>query len=831
MLELAEEVLRVGGDVRLADLLEELLDAPGLRQREPAPLPSAGGEDLGLPEQNGLHLLGVDLRERAVLEAHVAAPLGEAATELLLRDGDSLGFEREAEREPVDTARDARVRLERIGAHLHVDEIVRDEEVPRIGERADGLGPELDGVVAAGDEAHSVLVGLQAEGTETVRRLLLRGDVATDDRRALARGEAARARATRVAVVAVLTARLRGLHQDRRRHAVGANVDLDVLVGGAQRDARLGERAARAEAERRREVDDVGNLREIRELGSDLERDARQPLRDERRKVVDRLRDERRPHEAPDAAGRDAAIDRTRPALLRIDVPARAALEPTALVQRELPRVAAALERGLHEDGGSVGTQLEVEAGTDRLVAEAELHHLRLEDDASPFQERKEIGGVLAAHLGADPTRSVVLETRQQAERIAIGGRLLRLELEERRRREGRARIRIEQRDAQAARTHLHAVLDRLRCRGHRLGEPGVDAVRVLAGLALLASAAVAIVTATAVGKAGAAAAIASAASAADGRAAAGDPLGCELARAASSATAPADPVRVAAHAASVRAAALGPAAIPAKPDWRRRPGRRRKAARPLRPVRDRLRAVTHAGHGARAGTVAVGRGLRPRLLRPDLVTEGDEQRRHVLAMPVDLREGRAGALAREARRRHLELDRVRVRLGAAHGALRGEVFHDHVRDGLAPDVVVAAQKGAGAEEPPQRAVVELAQRLRERGGRGRGTVAGFTGAFGVAGFAGFAGLQCASRLEWRAFLVRRNVRKHAFLGALVTSEPHLYAAQADYHRDGRRATGVRLPHAFRGTGSRRPPGRWPAPRRPRMGSRRCSSPSPPRSS
>ena len=102
-------------------------------------------------------------------------------------------------------------------------------------------------VVAAGDEAHAVLVGLEAERAQAVRRLLLRGDVATDDRRALARGEAARA----ALVVAPVARRARGLHEHRRRHAVGADVDLDVVVRGAERDARLGERAARAQAERR----------------------------------------------------------------------------------------------------------------------------------------------------------------------------------------------------------------------------------------------------------------------------------------------------------------------------------------------------------------------------------------------------------------------------------------------------------------------------------------------------------------------------------------------------------------------------------------------------
>ena len=43
-------------------------------------------------------------------------------------------------------------------------------------------------------------------------------------------------------------------------------------------DLRLDERAAGAHAERRLEVDDVGDLREIGQLGADLERDARQAV-------------------------------------------------------------------------------------------------------------------------------------------------------------------------------------------------------------------------------------------------------------------------------------------------------------------------------------------------------------------------------------------------------------------------------------------------------------------------------------------------------------------------------------------------------------------------
>ena len=157
--------------------------------------------------------------------------------------------------------------LERFAADLHVDEVVGDEEVPLLGELADPLGPELDGVVAARDEAVAVFVRDEAEIAELARGVLLRGDVAAD---------AARARAASSPAA-------RRLHDDRRGHPVGAHVDLDVLVGRAERDVRLDERAAGAHAERRHEIDHVGDLRELGELGADLERDLRQPLRDELR--------------------------------------------------------------------------------------------------------------------------------------------------------------------------------------------------------------------------------------------------------------------------------------------------------------------------------------------------------------------------------------------------------------------------------------------------------------------------------------------------------------------------------------------------------------------
>ncbi len=80
-------------------------------------------------------------------------------------------------------------------AHLHVDEIVGDEEVPLLGELADALGPELDRVVAARDEAVAVLVGHEAEVAELARGCLLGGDVAPDAARSPGAARRRRARA------------------------------------------------------------------------------------------------------------------------------------------------------------------------------------------------------------------------------------------------------------------------------------------------------------------------------------------------------------------------------------------------------------------------------------------------------------------------------------------------------------------------------------------------------------------------------------------------------------------------------------------------------------
>ena len=330
--KLGEELFGVGRDVGAADLIEELLDAPRLRERELAAVAATGREDFRLSQENFANLERVELGEGAVGEPHVATPFGEAARELVLRDGDAFALEVQPQRQPIDAARHARVGGERLVSHLDVDQIVGDEEVPLFGQRADALGPELDRVVAARDEFISVFVRREIEIAELGHRVLLRRDVATD------------------ALGALVRAAGRGLDDDRHGHAIGAHVDLDVFVGGAERHLRFGERAAGRDAKGRHEIDHVRDLRQLGQLRADFERDLGQPLRDELRQVLDRLVNRRQAHEAPDARRRDAAIDRARPALLRIDVPAGAPLEPCPLRGRELSRIAGALKARLHDD-------------------------------------------------------------------------------------------------------------------------------------------------------------------------------------------------------------------------------------------------------------------------------------------------------------------------------------------------------------------------------------------------------------------------------------------------------------------------------------------------
>ena len=245
--------------------------------------------------------------------------------------------------------------------------------------------------------------------------------------------------------------RRRRLDDHRQRHPVGADVDLHVLVGGAETHLRLDERAARRDPERGLEIDDVGHLGELRELGADLERDLGQPVHHELGQPVHGLGDHRQPQEPPHRGRRDAPVDGPRPALLCVDVPAGAPLEPGPAVRREPPRVALPLKRRAHDDLRAVGGQLEVEPRTQRLVAEAELHHLRLDDHAPPLQERQQIARVFAADVDSDAAGPLVLEAREQPDRVAIRGRVLVLRDEQRARQQRHPVLGIEQRDGQPA--------------------------------------------------------------------------------------------------------------------------------------------------------------------------------------------------------------------------------------------------------------------------------------------------------------------------------------------------------------------------------------------
>jgi hypothetical protein len=102
------------------------------------------------------------------------------------------------------------------------------------------------------------------------------------------------------------------------------------------------------------------------------------------------------------------------------------------------------------------------------------------------------------------------------------------------------------------------------------------------------------------------------------------------------------------------------------------------------------------------------------------LVPKRNEESRDMLAVSIDLPESRARALGREARRGDQELDSVRLGLGPADLPSRGELLHLDVVDRAAADVVITAEKRSRAEEAAQGAVVELAQRFRERGRHSR---------------------------------------------------------------------------------------------------------------
>jgi hypothetical protein len=104
------------------------------------------------------------------------------------------------------------------------------------------------------------------------------------------------------------------------------------------------------------------------------------------------------------------------------------------------------------------------------------------------------------------------------------------------------------------------------------------------------------------------------------------------------------------------------------------------------------------------------------------LIPQGDEQRGDVLTVPIDLRERWTGAFGREAPRGELNEDAVRGGIGPSDlAASRSFVDLDFV-DGVAPDIVVAAEKGARSEQAPQRAIVKRRDRIVKGIGQARGS-------------------------------------------------------------------------------------------------------------
>jgi hypothetical protein len=132
-------------------------------------------------------------------------------------------------------------------------------------------------------------------------------------------------------------------------------------------------------------------------------------------------------------------------------------------------------------------------------------------------------------------------------------------------------------------------------------------------------------------------------------------------------------------------------------------------------PVEASARRVGLRERGACAGLRKLGLRI-ARRLRAHLIAHGDEERRDVLAVAIDLGERGAGAARGEAGRGELQLHSVRVRVGAAHGALGGGFLDDDLGHRLTAHVVVSAEEGAGAEQAAKRAVVQRGDGFLEGG-------------------------------------------------------------------------------------------------------------------
>ena len=107
--QLLEELLGAVGDVRSPTCSRSSCTRPACESGSLPPCPPPVARISAWRRSTSRTFCGVEPGEGAVREADVASPFGEAAGELVLRDRDPFALEREAEREPVDAARDARV--------------------------------------------------------------------------------------------------------------------------------------------------------------------------------------------------------------------------------------------------------------------------------------------------------------------------------------------------------------------------------------------------------------------------------------------------------------------------------------------------------------------------------------------------------------------------------------------------------------------------------------------------------------------------------------------------------------------------------------------------
>ena len=103
-----------------------------------------------------------------------------------------------------------------------------------------------------------------------------------------------------------------------------------------------------------------------------------------------------------------------------------------------------------------------------------------------------------------------------------------------------------------------------------------------------------------------------------------------------------------------------------------------------------------------------------PRLTRARLIADADEQRRDVLAMLSPLLKGGTRTARFDAGRRELDRDGVRLRVGGADRPAGRRVLDRDVLDRPAAKILEAAQEGARAEQPPQPAIAERGELVRD---------------------------------------------------------------------------------------------------------------------